>query len=30
MARATRDRTGCLALMEPRLEATRRPELLAS
>ncbi|MGX5212694.1 TetR/AcrR family transcriptional regulator [Streptomyces violaceus] len=30
MARATRDRTGYLALMELRLEATRRPELLAS
>ncbi|MFJ8594328.1 TetR/AcrR family transcriptional regulator [Streptomyces sp. NPDC093598] len=30
MARATHDRTGYLALMELRLEATRRPELLAS
>ena len=30
MARATRDRTGYLALLEMRLEATRRPELLAS
>lgn len=30
MARATRDRTGYLALMELRPEATRRPELLAS
>ncbi|MFF3336867.1 TetR/AcrR family transcriptional regulator [Streptomyces sp. NPDC002888] len=30
MARATRDRTGYLALMEMRLEATRRPELRAS
>jgi DNA-binding transcriptional regulator YbjK len=30
MARATRDRTGYLALLEMRLEATRRPELRAS
>ncbi|GAB3180126.1 TetR/AcrR family transcriptional regulator [Streptomyces incanus] len=30
MARATGDRTGWLALLEMRLEATRRPELLAS
>ncbi|WP_411151091.1 TetR/AcrR family transcriptional regulator [Streptomyces sp. A30] len=30
MARATRDRTGYLALLEMRLEATRRPGLLAS
>ncbi|ANS67870.1 putative TetR family transcriptional regulator [Streptomyces lincolnensis] len=30
MARATRDRTGYLALLELRLEATRRPELRAS
>ncbi|MER7190100.1 TetR/AcrR family transcriptional regulator [Streptomyces flaveolus] len=30
MGRATRDRTGYLALLEMRLEATRRPELLAS
>ncbi|WP_406725555.1 TetR family transcriptional regulator [Streptomyces sp. GD-15H] len=30
MARATGDRTGYLALLEMRLEATRRPELLAS
>ncbi|MFD5739300.1 TetR/AcrR family transcriptional regulator [Streptomyces massasporeus] len=30
VARATRDRPGYLALMELRLEATRRPELLAS
>ncbi|MFI7140388.1 TetR/AcrR family transcriptional regulator [Streptomyces massasporeus] len=30
MSRATRDRTGYLALMELRLEATRRPELLTS
>lgn len=30
MARATKDRTGYLALMEMRLEATRRPELRAS
>ncbi|MDX3803843.1 TetR/AcrR family transcriptional regulator [Streptomyces sp. AK04-3B] len=30
MARATRDRTGYLALMEMRLEATRRPELRSS
>jgi DNA-binding transcriptional regulator YbjK len=30
MARATQDRTGYLALLEMRLEATRRPELLAS
>ncbi|MET9389618.1 TetR family transcriptional regulator [Streptomyces sp. NPDC006624] len=30
MGRATRDRTGYLALMELRLEATRRPELLDS
>ncbi|MFH9547617.1 TetR/AcrR family transcriptional regulator [Streptomyces sp. NPDC017435] len=30
MARATRDRGGCLALLEMRLEATRRPELRAS
>jgi len=30
MARATHDRTGYLALMELRLEATRRPELRAS
>ncbi|MFF8670755.1 TetR/AcrR family transcriptional regulator [Streptomyces sp. NPDC015242] len=29
-ARATRDRTGYLALLELRLEATRRPELRAS
>jgi DNA-binding transcriptional regulator YbjK len=29
-ARATRDRTGYLALLEMRLEATRRPELRAS
>ncbi|MCD7439198.1 TetR family transcriptional regulator [Streptomyces lincolnensis] len=30
MGRATRDRTGYLALLELRLEATRRPELRAS
>jgi DNA-binding transcriptional regulator YbjK len=30
MARATGDRTGYLALLEMRLEATRRPELRAS
>ncbi|MFF6806731.1 TetR family transcriptional regulator [Streptomyces sp. NPDC012616] len=30
MARATRDRTGYLALLEMRLEATRRPELRSS
>jgi DNA-binding transcriptional regulator YbjK len=30
LARATRDRTGYLALLEMRLEATRRPELHAS
>ncbi|MEU5345844.1 MULTISPECIES: TetR family transcriptional regulator [unclassified Streptomyces] len=30
MARAQRDRTGYLALLEMRLEATRRPELRAS
>ncbi|MER6846653.1 TetR family transcriptional regulator [Streptomyces flaveolus] len=30
MGRATRDRTGYLALLEMRLEATRRPGLLAS
>ncbi|WP_037674084.1 TetR/AcrR family transcriptional regulator [Streptomyces griseus] len=30
MARATRDHSGYLALMEMRLEATRRPELRAS
>ncbi|MEU3250914.1 TetR family transcriptional regulator [Streptomyces sp. NPDC006997] len=30
MARAVRDRTGHLALLELRLEATRRPELRAS
>ncbi|KUM88529.1 MULTISPECIES: TetR/AcrR family transcriptional regulator [Streptomyces] len=30
MARATHDRTGYLALLEMRLEATRRPELRAS
>ncbi|KPI25928.1 TetR/AcrR family transcriptional regulator [Streptomyces sp. NPDC054950] len=30
MARATRDRSGYLALLEMRLEATRRPELRAS
>ncbi|MET9966480.1 TetR family transcriptional regulator [Streptomyces sp. NPDC006356] len=30
MARATRDRTGYLALLEMRLEAGRRPELRAS
>jgi DNA-binding transcriptional regulator YbjK len=30
LARATRDRTGYLALLEMRLEATRRPELRAS
>ncbi|MFI6930582.1 TetR/AcrR family transcriptional regulator [Streptomyces sp. NPDC050287] len=30
MDRATRDRTGYLALLEMRLEATRRPELRAS
>jgi DNA-binding transcriptional regulator YbjK len=30
MTRATRDRTGYLALLEMRLEATRRPGLLAS
>ncbi|WP_217239422.1 TetR/AcrR family transcriptional regulator [Streptomyces sp. AC555_RSS877] len=30
MTRATRDRTGYLALLEMRLEATRRPELRAS
>ncbi|NGO45203.1 TetR/AcrR family transcriptional regulator [Streptomyces ureilyticus] len=30
MARAQRDRTGYLALMEMRLESTRRPELRAS
>jgi len=30
MARVTRDRTGCLALPEMRLEATRRPELHGS
>ncbi|MFE6173242.1 TetR/AcrR family transcriptional regulator [Streptomyces sp. NPDC056464] len=30
MGRATRDRTGYLALLEMRLEATRRPELRAS
>lgn len=30
MARATRDRTGYLALLEMRLEATRRPELRTS
>ncbi|MFF4501895.1 TetR/AcrR family transcriptional regulator [Streptomyces sp. NPDC001401] len=30
MARVTGDRTGCLALLEMRLEATRRPELRAS
>ena len=30
MSRATRDRTGYLALLELRLEATRRPELRAS
>ncbi|MDL5203752.1 TetR family transcriptional regulator [Streptomyces sp. ALI-76-A] len=30
MARATRDRTGYLALLEMRLEATRRPGLRAS
>ncbi|MER5210890.1 TetR family transcriptional regulator [Streptomyces sp. NPDC002838] len=30
MARATRDRTGYLALLEMRLEANRRPELRAS
>ncbi|PSM38420.1 TetR family transcriptional regulator [Streptomyces dioscori] len=30
MARAQRDRTGYLGLMEMRLEATRRPELRAS
>ncbi|MER6561696.1 TetR family transcriptional regulator [Streptomyces sp. NPDC001027] len=30
MARATRDRTGYLALMEMRVEATRRPELRSS
>ncbi|MEV5429910.1 TetR family transcriptional regulator [Streptomyces sp. NPDC052701] len=29
-ARATRDRAGCLALLELRLEATRRPGLRAS
>ncbi|MER5939122.1 TetR family transcriptional regulator [Streptomyces sp. NPDC001928] len=30
MARATRDRTGYLAMMEMRLEASRRPELRSS
>jgi hypothetical protein len=30
MGRATHDRTGYLALLEMRLEATRRPELRAS
>ncbi|MFE6621806.1 TetR/AcrR family transcriptional regulator [Streptomyces sp. NPDC057740] len=30
MARATRDRTGYLALLEMRMEATRRPELRSS
>ncbi|MDF3146882.1 MULTISPECIES: TetR/AcrR family transcriptional regulator [unclassified Streptomyces] len=30
MARATRDRTGYLALLEMRLEASRRPELRSS
>lgn len=30
MGRATRDRTGYLALLEMRLEATRRPELRTS
>ncbi|KUO04297.1 TetR/AcrR family transcriptional regulator [Streptomyces caeruleatus] len=30
MGRATRDRTGYLALLEMRLEATRRPELRSS